>query len=313
MDKVESIEGFQVALDEDQFKKQVNEIGLAIIGQTKQLVPADKKLYSLRDVTATVDSIPLIASSIMSKKLASGSDTILLDVKFGDGAFMKTPEDAEKLARTMISIGKKLNKDTRAMISSMDQPLGNAIGNALEVEEAIATLKNEGPEDFKELCMNAGAIMLMQGKLAKSEQKAREMLQKNIDNGAALNKLVEMVKAQGGNPEQILHPELLPKAKMQIEIQARKEGYVKRLKALELGTLAMQIGAGRAVKEDTINHAVGIVLHKKDGDYVKAGDSLATIHTDSELNEDWIKNFYDCFEMSVDKVEKAPLIYKVIE
>lgn len=313
LDKVESIEGFQVALDEDQFKKQVNEIGLAIIGQTKQLVPADKKLYSLRDVTATVDSIPLIASSIMSKKLASGSDTILLDVKFGDGAFMKTPEDAEKLARTMISIGKKLNKDTRAMISSMDQPLGNAIGNALEVEEAIATLKNEGPEDFKELCMNAGAIMLMQGKLAKSEQKAREMLQKNIDNGAALNKLVEMVKAQGGNPEQILHPELLPKAKMQIEIQARKEGYVKRLKALELGTLAMQIGAGRAVKEDTINHAVGIVLHKKDGDYVKAGDSLATIHTDSELNEDWIKNFYDCFEMSVDKVEKAPLIYKVIE
>ena len=313
LDKVESIEGFQVALDEDQFKKQVNEIGLAIIGQTKQLVPADKKLYSLRDVTATVDSIPLIASSIMSKKLASGSDTILLDVKFGDGAFMKTPEDAEKLVRTMISIGKKLNKDTRAMISSMDQPLGNAIGNALEVEEAIATLKNEGPEDFKELCMNAGAIMLMQGKLAKSEQKAREMLQKNIDNGAALNKLVEMVKAQGGNPEQILHPELLPKAKMQIEIQARKEGYVKRLKALELGTLAMQIGAGRAVKEDTINHAVGIVLHKKDGDYVKAGDSLATIHTDSELNEDWIKNFYDCFEMSVDKVEKAPLIYKVIE
>ena len=313
LDKVESIEGFQVALDEEQFKKQVNEIGLAIIGQTKQLVPADKKLYSLRDVTATVDSIPLIASSIMSKKLASGSDTILLDVKFGDGAFMKTPEDDEKLARTMISIGKKLNKDTRAMISSMDQPLGNAIGNALEVEEAIATLKNEGPEDFKELCMNAGAIMLMQGKLAKSEQKAREMLQKNIDNGAALNKLVEMVKAQGGNPEQILHPELLPKAKMQIEIQARKEGYVKRLKALELGTLAMQIGAGRAVKEDTINHAVGIVLHKKDGDYVKAGDSLATIHTDSELNEDWIKNFYDCFEMSVDKVEKAPLIYKVIE
>lgn len=313
LDKVESIEGFQVALDEDQFKKQVNEIGLAIIGQTKQLVPADKKLYSLRDVTATVDSIPLIASSIMSKKLASGSDTILLDVKFGDGAFMKTPEDAEKLARTMISIGKKLNKDTRAMISSMDQPLGNAIGNALEVEEAIATLKNEGPEDFKELCMNAGAIMLMQGKLAKSEQEAREMLHKNIDNGAALNKLVEMVKAQGGNPEQILHPELLPKAKMQIEIQARKEGYVKRLKALELGTLAMQIGAGRAVKEDTINHAVGIVLHKKDGDYVKAGDSLATIHTDSELNEDWIKNFYDCFEMSVDKVEKAPLIYKVIE
>ncbi len=300
-------------MDEEQFKKQVNEIGLAIIGQTKQLVPADKKLYSLRDVTATVDSIPLIASSIMSKKLASGSDTILLDVKFGDGAFMKTPEDAEKLARTMIAIGKKLNKDTRAMISSMDQPLGNAIGNALEVEEAIATLKNEGPEDFKELCMNAGAIMLMQGKLAENEQEARAMLQKNIDNGAALGKLVEMVKAQGGNPEQVLHPELLPKAKMQIELASKKEGYVKRLKALELGTLAMQIGAGRAVKEDTINHAVGIVLHKKDGDHVEIGDSLATIHTDQPLSDEWIDHFYDCFEMSNEKVEKAPLIYKVIE
>ena len=199
------------------------------------------------------------------------------------------------------------------MISSMDQPLGNAIGNALEVEEAIATLKNEGPEDFKELCMNAGAIMLMQGKLAENEQEARAMLQKNIDNGAALGKLVEMVKAQGGNPEQVLHPELLPKAKMQIELASKKEGYVKRLKALELGTLAMQIGAGRAVKEDTINHAVGIVLHKKDGDHVEIGDSLATIHTDQPLSDEWIDHFYDCFEMSNEKVEKAPLIYKVIE
>lgn len=313
LDKAESIEGFNVSLDEKQFKKQVNEIGLAIIGQTKQVVPADKKLYGLRDVTATVDSIPLIASSIMSKKLASGSDTILLDVKFGDGAFMKTPEDAEKLARTMIAIGKKLNKDTRAMISSMNQPLGNAIGNALEVEEAIATLKNEGPQDFKELCMNAGAIMLMQGKIAADEEEAREMLQRNIDNGNALRKLVEMVKAQGGNPEQVLHPELLPKAKMQVEIYAKKQGYVKELHALELGTLAMMIGAGRKVKEDSVNHAVGIVLHKKDGDYVQSGDSLATIHTDSQLTKEWIDSFYDCFIMSDEHVEKAPLIYKVIE
>ena len=313
LDKAESIEGFNVSLDEEQFKKQVNEIGLAIIGQTKQVVPADKKLYGLRDVTATVDSIPLIASSIMSKKLASGSDTILLDVKFGEGAFMKTAQDAEKLARTMIAIGKKLNKDTRAMISSMDQPLGNAIGNALEVEEAIATLKNEGPDDFKELCMNAGAIMLMQGKIASNEAEARKMLQQNIDNGKALNKLVEMVKAQGGNPEQILHPELLPKAKMQVEMYAKTTGYVKQLHALELGTLAMMIGAGRKVKEDTVNHAVGIVLHKKDGDYVQIGDSLATIHTDFELTQEWIASFYDCFVMSADKVEKAPLIYKVIE
>lgn len=313
LDKVESIDGFNISLDEESFKKQVNEIGLAIIGQTKSVVPADKKLYGLRDVTATVDSIPLIASSIMSKKLASGSDTILLDVKFGEGAFMKTPEDAEKLAQTMISIGKKLGRDTRAMISSMNQPLGNAIGNALEVKEAIATLKDEGPADFKELCMNAGAIMLMQGKIANSEEEARRMLQENIENGNALQKLVEMVKAQGGNPEQILHPEKLPHSKEVIEMKAHRSGYVKELHALQLGTLAMKIGAGRRVKEDSINHAVGIVLHKKDGDYVEEGESLASVHTDSMLDEEWKNEFYECFVMSDTKCEKMPLIYKIIE
>ncbi len=313
LDKVESIEGFDISLDEEEFKKQVNDIGLAIIGQTRQVVPADKKLYGLRDVTATVNSIPLIASSIMSKKLASGSDTILLDVKFGEGAFMKTPHDAQVLAETMIRIGKKLGKDTRAMISNMNQPLGNAIGNALEVKEAIATLKDEGPQDFKELCMKAGSIMLMQGKIASDESEARKMLQENIDNGNALLKLVEMVKAQKGNPEQILHPEKLPTAKYQIEINALTEGYIKNLHALELGTLAMLIGAGRKVKEDSINHAVGIVLKKKDGDYVKIGDSLATVHTDQPLTDEWIKEFYECFEMSQTPVQKAPLIYQVIE
>lgn len=313
LDKVESIDGFNVSLNEEEFKKQVNDIGLAIIGQTKSVVPADKKLYGLRDVTATVKSIPLIASSIMSKKLASGSDTILLDVKFGDGAFMKTPEEAEELATTMIRIGKKLGKDTRAMISSMNQPLGNAIGNALEVKEAIDTLLDKGPEDFKELCMQAGSIMLIQGKIAKDEASAREMLQEAIDSGLAFQKLVEMVQAQGGNIEQIHHPEQLPQAKQKIEMKATKSGYVSQLHALELGTLAMMIGAGRKVKEDEINHAVGIVLHKKDGDYVNVGDSLACVHTDTPLSDEWIQEFYECFEMTTEKVEKSNLIYKIIQ
>ena len=313
LDKMESIEGLSISLDDDAFKKQVNEIGIAIIGQTKQVVPADKKLYSLRDVTATVPSIPLIASSIMSKKLASGADTILLDVKFGEGAFMKTPEEAEILAKTMISIGNKLGRDTRAIISSMEQPLGNAIGNALEVEEAIATLKDEGPSDFKELCMHAGSIMLMQGKIASNEQEARVMLQENITNGKALEKLIQMVQAQGGNIEQIKHPELLPKAKKQIEFLSKEEGYIQRLNALELGTLAMQIGAGRKVKEESINHAVGIVLNKKDGDYVQKNDCLAVVHTDTELSDKWINDFYCCFEIDMKEQVKTPLIYKVIQ
>lgn len=312
LDKAESISGFKVSLSEEEFKKQVSDIGLAIIGQTRQVVPADKKLYSLRDVTATVNSIPLIASSIMSKKLASGSDTILLDVKYGEGAFMKTPKQAQLLANTMISIGKKLNKDTRAMITSMAQPLGNAIGNALEVKEAIATLKDEGPQDFKELCMSAGSVMLMQGKLAENEKQARAMLQQVLDDGSAFQKLVEMVAAQGGDIEQILHPEKLPHAKHVIEMKALRSGYVKELHALQLGTLAMQIGAGRRVKEDSINHAVGIVLHKKDGDYVEKGDSLASVHTDHSLDEAWVDDFYECFVMSDTKSEKTPLIYKII-
>lgn len=313
LDKFESIEGMNIALSEEDFKKQVNEIGISIIGQTKQVVPADKKLYSLRDVTATVQSIPLIASSIMSKKLASGSNTILLDVKFGEGAFMKTPEEAELLAKTMIAIGNKLGRDTRAIISSMEQPLGNAIGNALEVEEAIATLKDEGPSDFKELCMHAGAIMLMQGNIASTEQEARAILQENITNGKALAKLIQMVQAQGGNIEQIKHPELLPKAKKQIDIFSKDEGYVQRLNALELGTLAMMIGAGRRIKDEKINHAVGIVLNKKEGDYVKQNDLLAVVHTDTELSEEWIKEFYACFEIDSKEKVKAPLIYKVIQ
>lgn len=312
LDKVESIKGFNVFLDEDAFAKQVNDIGIALIGQTKSLVPADKKLYALRDVTATVNSIPLIASSIMSKKLAAGSDAILLDVKFGEGAFMQSVEDAQKLAETMITIGKHLGRDTRAMISNMNQPLGNAIGNALEVKEAIATLKNEGPADFTELCLQAGSIMLVQAKVAENEESARSMLQKSLDDGSALAKLMEMVKAQGGDVEQIKHPETLPKAKNIIEIKTNQTGWIKELKALELGTLAMQIGAGRAVKEDMIDPAVGIVLNKKAGDEVKLGHVLAYVHTNTALSDEWIKHLHECFVYADTVCEKLPLIVKVL-
>lgn len=313
LDKAESIEGFRVDLTIDEFLTQVKEIGLAIIGQTGTLVPADKKLYALRDVTATVNSIPLIASSIMSKKLAAGSDTILLDVKYGEGAFMQTAKDAQKLAETMIRIGQHFHKDVRAMISNMNQPLGNAIGNALEVKEAIATLQGKGPKDFTELCLKAGSIMLMQAGKAEDEISARAMLQNVMDDHRAMDKLLEMVKAQGGNIEQILHPELLPQAKEILEITSKECGYIKDVHALTLGTLAMQLGAGRMVKEDTIDPAVGIVLNKKDGDYVEKGDILAFVHINRPLPEHWLEDFYGAFHFTKEVVEKSDLIHKVIQ
>lgn len=312
LDKVESIDGFNITLEESAFIKQVNEIGLALIGQTQSLVPADKLLYALRDVTGTVNSIPLIASSIMSKKLAAGADTILLDVKFGEGAFMPTPEKAEELAKAMIEIGKHFGKDTRAMISNMSQPLGNAIGNALEVKEAIETLQGKGPKDFTELCLQAGSIMLVQTQAAKTQEEARVLLQASIEQGTALEKLKDMVAYQGGNIEQIMHPEVLPQAKEIVEITAKESGYVKELHALQLGTLAMQLGAGRRTKEDTIDHAVGIVLNKKDGDEVNVGDVLAYVHTNTALDQAWINEFYATYTFSQEPVEKQPLIYKIV-
>lgn len=312
LDKVESIDGFQVMRTQEQFCAQVNEIGLALIGQTASLVPADKKLYALRDVTATVNSIPLIASSIMSKKLAAGSDTILLDVKYGEGAFMENAERAEELAREMISIGKHFHKDVKAMISNMNQPLGNAIGNALEVKEAVATLQGNGPEDFTELCLEAGSIMLLQAKLYESKTEARKALLEVLHNGKALEKLKDMVRWQEGNVEQIEHVELLPQAKEIIEIPSRQEGYVKELHALELGTLAMKLGAGRMVKEDKVDPAVGIVLQKKDGDYVKKGDVLALVHVNAPLPQGWLEDFYHAYVFCEEFVAKQPLIAKVI-
>lgn len=312
LDKVESIDGFQVNLSQDTFIEQVNRIGLSLIGQSGTLVPADKKLYALRDVSATVNSIPLIASSIMSKKLAAGADTILLDVKFGEGAFMDTPEKAEELSRTMISIGHHFHKDVRAMISNMNQPLGNAIGNALEVKEAIATLKGEGPQDFTDLCLQAGSIMLVQSKLASNVDEAREMLVESITSGRALKKLIEMVEAQSGNVEQIKDPSLLPQAKEILEVTTKESGYIKDLHALKLGTLAMQLGAGRMVKEDDVDPAVGIVLNKKVGDEVQQGDILAYVHINQPLPTNWLTEFYDAFIFTKEHVEKTGLIYKII-
>ena len=313
LDKLESIEGFNVFLKEEDFKKQFNEIGFAIIGQTGELVPADKKLYALRDVTATVDSIPLIASSIMSKKLASGSDTILLDVKYGEGAFMHTIEDAKKLANAMINIGKKLGKDTKAMITDMNQPLGNTIGNALEVKEAIETVKGNGPKDFTELVLTAGEIMLVQGKIAKNKNEARAMLEDAINSGKAFEKLKKMVEYQGGNVKQIEDPNLLPQAKFKTQMKSQKEGYIDNIHSMNLGILSMKLGGGREKKEDNINYAVGLEMKVKKGDKIKKDDILATVYHDEKLTDEWIESFYNTFSYSNEKTNPIPVVEEILE
>lgn len=309
IDKLESINGFNVAISTDDFIKQVETIGLSIVGQSGNLVPADKKLYALRDVTATVPSIPLIASSIMSKKLASGADTILLDVKYGDGAFMNTPDQAKTLAKAMIDIGKMMNRDVKALITDMNVPLGNAVGNALEVKEAIMTLKGQGPEDLTELCLKAGAVMLCQAQIFDDLDKAEHALKAQLHNGLALQKLADMVKAQGGDPNQILNPKLLPDSKFKTDIKSDKHGYVNSMHTTQLGHLAMVLGAGRATKEDKINPAVGFVLQRKTGDRIQKGDILATIYHDGPLSELWISDFKEAFQIASEPIDKVPLIY----
>lgn len=313
LDKLESISGLNIFLSEDEFKKQVAEIGIAIVGQTGELVPADKKLYALRDVTATVDSIPLISSSIMSKKLAAGSDTILLDVKYGKGAFMHTVEDAKKLAKTMISIGKSLGKNTMAMITDMNAPLGRTIGNALEIKEAVLTLKGQGEESFTEFIISAAKIMLMQGKITSDEAEADKMLRENIKNGKAFLKFKEMVRSQGGNVDQIDDLDFLPKSKHIEDMKSKEEGYISKINSEELGILSMKLGGGRKKKEDKINYAVGIIMDKKVGDYVKIGDSLGQIHYDDLLDKQLIDSFYQAYEFSKNKVEKIKVIEEILK
>ena len=313
LDKLEAIPGMSITRTQKQFVEQVNRIGLSIIGQTATLVPADKKLYALRDVTGTVQSVPLIASSIMSKKLASGADTILLDVKFGSGAFMKTLNDARGLAKAMVKIGKAMNKDTRAILTDMDQPLGFAIGNILEVKEAIDTLRGQGPTDFTELCLYAGAMMLMQGGRVKTLTEGKRLLKNLIINGQAFEKFKSFIGAQGGDTRYIDDPSKFEQSAHRIDITSDVNGYVESLNALSLGEIAMKLGAGRATKDDTIDYTAGIVLKKKIGDEVHQGDVLAVMHTNLNETNELIKALKDSFTVSSSKVRAPKIIHATVK
>ncbi|HEC2158151.1 pyrimidine-nucleoside phosphorylase [Staphylococcus delphini] len=311
IDKLESVEGFHVEISEEEFVKLVNEDKVAVIGQTGNLTPADKKIYALRDVTATVNSIPLIASSIMSKKIAAGADAIVLDVKTGNGAFMKTVEDAEQLAHAMVKIGNQVGRQTMAIISDMSQPLGRAIGNALELQEAIDTLKGEGPEDLTELVLTLGSQMVVLAQKAKDLDEARGMLQEVIDNGKALEKFKTFLSNQGGDASVVDDPSKLPTAQYQFELPAKRSGVVSEMIANEIGIASMMLGAGRQTKEDVIDLAVGLVLNKKVGDRVEEGESLLTIYANSEDVEQVKQKLYDNITIS-DHAEQPQLIHTII-
>jgi len=312
IDKLESIDGFHVSISRDEFIRQVNDIGIAVVGQSGNLVPADKKLYALRDVTATVRSIPLISSSIMSKKLAAGSDVIVLDVKYGRGAFMKTKEQASELARTMIKIGTGAGRKVRAVISCMDAPLGHAIGNALEVGEACMALSGRGPGDLMQLCLTLGSLILEEAGICRTREDAVRMLCEAVDSGRALGKLAEMVSAQGGNAAQIRDSSLLPKAEFKTVIKSPADGFICDEDAMALGNLAMQIGAGRAKKEDAIMNEVGIVLSAKPGDKVTKGQPLAVVHHRMALPQGWMEECVGSFVISDKCADTEPLIAEVI-
>ena len=307
LDKMESIPGMKINLTKEEFKKQVKEIGVAIIGQSKDIDPADKKIYQLRDVTGTVESIPLIASSIMSKKLASGADCILLDVKCGKGAFMKNYEDAKKLAVEMVNIGKQLKKNVKAEITDMNQPLGKAVGNNLEIKEVIETLKGNGPKDLEEICISSGAILLTQAELYKNVEDARKALMENIKNGKAFEKFKEFVKAQGGDVEYIDHPEKFPVSKNLIEIKSEKEGYIKTIDALAIGLGSCHLGGGRMKITDTIDMSAGIILNKKVGDFAKKDELLCTLHTNKENVDSIIEQVKNAFIFQDEPIKENEL------
>ncbi|MDY0408363.1 pyrimidine-nucleoside phosphorylase [Virgibacillus soli] len=312
IDKLESIPGFHVEITNNEFVKLVNHNKLAVIGQTGNLTPADKKIYSLRDVTATVNSIPLIASSIMSKKIASGADAIVLDVKTGTGAFMKNLDDARALAKAMVSIGNHVGRKTAAVISDMNQPLGFAIGNALEVKEAIDTLKGHGPEDLTELCLALGSQMVVLSNHAQTLEEAREKLQESIASGKAFEQFKLFLSSQGGDAKVADEPKLLPQAKNMIALPAKESGIVSEMVANDIGTAAAMLGAGRTTKESEIDLAVGIVLHKKIGDRVEKGEPLLTIHANQEDVETVKEKLYESITISDGHIEKPPLIYDLI-
>ena len=312
LDKLESIPGFDISLESREFIDQVNNIGMAIIGQTGNLVPADKILYSLRDVTGTVKSIPLIASSIMSKKLAGGADCVLLDVKYGEGAFMKTEDEARELATTMINIGKQLNRTINAMISNMNQPLGDTIGNALEVKEAVDTLNNQGPKELEELCLVASGIMLHQAKLCASEQEGYEMALESLRSGAALKVFKQWISAQKGDVSVLEDLEKFTEAKYSVEIKSKKSGIIQQLMALELGLVSMHVGAGRQKTDDIIDMKAGIVLNTNVSDKIESGDLLCTLFSSNPINEKLIEETVDCFVIGDNPIEKPKLIADIL-
>lgn len=313
IDKLESFTGFTTALSKDTFVKNVNEIGMAIAGQTADLAPADKKLYALRDVTGTVDQMSLIASSIMSKKLASGADAIVLDVKTGDGAFMKTLEDSVALAEAMVSIGKLAGKKMAAIISDMDQPLGNAVGNILEVKEAIDTLQGHGPKDLEELVLTLGSYMVVAAEKAQSVEEARIMLEETLRDSTAFEVFKKFVVAQGGCEDEVLHPEKLPVAQYIEDVVADAEGYVAKIQTEEIGRISLLLGGGRETKESEIDLTVGVVLNKKRGDKVVAGDVLATIHAnDKEKLEQAKMRLLEAYTIVDNPVGKESLIKEII-
>jgi len=313
IDKLESFSGFSTEISEEKFIDSVNTIGIAIAGQTANLAPADKKLYVLRDVTATVDQMSLIASSIMSKKLASGADAIVLDVKTGNGAFMQTEEDAIALAKAMVDIGNRAGKQTVAVITDMDEPLGNAVGNALEIKEVIDALHGDGPEDLMEVVYVLGTQMLLLAKRAEDEEIARNLITESIQERKALKKFAEFIENQGGNREEILHPDMLPKARYVIPVLAEEEGCIERILAQDIGIACMTLGGGRENKESTIDHGVGIILTKKISDTVKKGETLALIHANSKekavLASGLVKNAY---QIAKEPAKKAPMVKCII-
>ena len=313
VDKLESIPGFRTELNPDDFIKQVNGIGLCIVGQTGELAPADKKLYALRDVTATVESIPLIASSIMSKKLAAGSKGIVLDVKTGSGAFMKTVEESENLAKEMVAIGKSAGRSVTAVITNMDIPLGDSVGNSLEVIEAIKTLKGEGESDLTEVCLTLAAQMLSMV-TGEDEKTCYSMAKGAIDNGLAINKLREMISAQGGNANVVDDYSLFKQPKYTAEIFSECDGYIEHTDAEKIGIASVILGAGREKKGDPIDPSAGIVLKKKTGDYVKKGEPLAVFYTDDEGKIEGAKQeFLDAFTFGNERTQPQKLIYKIIK
>ena len=313
IDKLESFRGFNAAISEEKFIENVNNYGIAIAGQTADLDPADKKMYALRDVTGTVPSIPLIVSSIMSKKLAAGADVIVLDVKMGSGSFMKTAEDARELAENLTTVGKLAGKKTVAVITDMDEPLGNAVGNALEVREAIEVLRGERKGEVLELCLTLGACILTEAGIAENDTAARKLLEKGVEDGSALKKLAQLVEAQGGDSSAVYDTSLLPQAPVQYEAVSDCTGYVRHISADEVGLVSMHLGGGRATKESVIDLSVGLILKKKVGDRVEAGESLATIHAQSiSAAQKAAEMLKGCYGIVPDPVEKPPFIKGIV-